>query len=103
MRVSSLSAYEERVLLWLTVESHVLGEGLGQNDVVTLFDEVTHGPGVAVDVSAGEALVRHVEEHEQVPLLRGENKNRPRWRSNLDPLRSEMQSSPADLRVTKQS
>lgn len=53
----------------LTVETHVLGEALGQQDVVALLDEVAHCPGVTVDVSTGEALVGHVEEHQQVPLL----------------------------------
>ncbi len=48
----------------LAVEAHVLGEGLGQADVVALLDKVPDGEGVLVDVTAGEALVGHVEEGE---------------------------------------
>ena len=46
----------------LTVETHVLGEGLGQADVVALLDEIADGKGVLVDVAGSEALVGHVEE-----------------------------------------
>ena len=46
----------------LAVQAHVLGERLGEADVVALGDKVAHGEGVLVDVAAGEALVRHVEE-----------------------------------------
>ena len=60
----------------LTVETHVLGEGLGQNDVVSLLDEVAHCPGVFVDVAAGKALIGHVEEHQQVPFLNGRREGR---------------------------
>lgn len=56
----------------LTIESHVLGEGLGQHNVVALFNEVTHSPGVTIYVSTGKALIGHVEEHEQVPFLQHE-------------------------------
>lgn len=55
----------------LTIETHVLGKGLRQQDVMALLDEVADGPGVTVNVSAGKALIGHVEEHEQVPLLQG--------------------------------
>lgn len=46
----------------LAVETHVLGEGLGEADVVALLDEVADGEGVGVGVTRGEALVGHVEE-----------------------------------------
>lgn len=41
----------------LSVETHVLGERLGQNGLVTLGDKVSEGKGVVVDVSRGETLV----------------------------------------------
>lgn len=47
----------------LTIETHVLGKGLGQQDVVSLLDEVAHSPGITIDVSTREALIGHVEEH----------------------------------------
>lgn len=53
----------------LTIEPHVLGEGLGQHYVVALLNEVAHSPGVTIDVAAGKALIGHVKEREQVPLL----------------------------------
>lgn len=55
----------------LTVETHVLGKGLRQQDVMALLNEVADSPGVTVNVSAGKALIGHVEEHQQVPLLQG--------------------------------
>lgn len=39
---------------------------------MALLNEVAHSPGIAVDVSAGKALIGHVEEHKQVPFLYGE-------------------------------
>lgn len=41
---------------------HVLGKALRQTDVVTLLDKISHGEGILVGVTAGEALVGHVEE-----------------------------------------
>jgi hypothetical protein len=41
----------------LSVETHVLGERLGQDGLVTLGDKVSQGKGVVVDVSRGETLV----------------------------------------------
>ena len=46
----------------LSVKTHVLCERLGERDLVTLRDEVTHGKRVARGVTRGEALVGHVEE-----------------------------------------
>lgn len=45
-----------------TVQAHVLGEGLRQDEAVALLDEHADRVGVLVSVTAGEALVRHVEE-----------------------------------------
>lgn len=53
----------------LTVETHVLSEGLAQRDVVALLDEVAGSKGILVSVTAGKALVGHVEEGEVVLLL----------------------------------
>jgi hypothetical protein len=53
----------------LAVQTHVLGEGLAQSDVVALLDEVTGSEGILVSVTAGKALVGHVEEGEVVLLL----------------------------------
>lgn len=55
----------------LTVETHVLGEGLGQADVVALLDEVADGKGILVGVARGETLVGHVEEGVVASLLDG--------------------------------
>lgn len=53
----------------LTIETHVLSKGLGQQDVVALLNEVANCPSVTVDVSTRKALVGHVEEDEQVSFL----------------------------------
>jgi hypothetical protein len=55
----------------LTVETHVLGEGLSQADVVALLDKVADGKGVLVGVTRSEALVGHVEERVVASLLDG--------------------------------
>jgi hypothetical protein len=43
---------------------HVLSETLAQSDVVALSNEVAGGKGILVSVTAGKALVGHVEESE---------------------------------------
>ena len=48
---------------------HVLGKGLAQSNVVALLDEVTGSKSILVSVTAGEALVGHVEEGEVALLL----------------------------------
>jgi hypothetical protein len=48
---------------------HVLGKGLAQSDVVALLDEVTGSKGILVGVTAGKALVGHIEEGEVALLL----------------------------------
>lgn len=51
------------------VETHILREGLGQSDLVTLLDEVTDSERVVGGVSRSETLIRHVEEREELLLL----------------------------------
>jgi hypothetical protein len=68
----------------LAVESHVLGERLREEDVVTVLDELSDGEGVLVDRAGGESLnfllqikfwvgkinlVGHIEEDEEFLLL----------------------------------
>lgn len=53
----------------LTIETHVLGKGLRQHDVMALLNEVANSPGITVNVSTCKALIGHVEEHKQVSLL----------------------------------
>uniref|UniRef100_A0A3B4V7K4 Uncharacterized protein n=1 Tax=Seriola dumerili TaxID=41447 RepID=A0A3B4V7K4_SERDU len=59
---SSSTLFASSVSLHTTVKpptrspSHVFGKGLGQDDVVALFNEVAHSPGITVDVSTGKAL-----------------------------------------------
>lgn len=60
----------------LTIETHVLGKGLRQQDVMALLNEVADSPRVTVNVSAGKALIGHVEEHKQVPPLPGAQDSR---------------------------
>lgn len=61
--------------LKLTVESHVFGKGLWQDDVVSLFNEVPHSPGITINVPTCKALVGHVEERQQVSLLHKSDHN----------------------------
>lgn len=51
------------------VETHVLGKRLGERDLVSLGYEVADGKGIARGGAGGEALVGHVEEGEELPLL----------------------------------
>lgn len=53
----------------LTIETHVLGETLAQGNVVALFHKVARSEGILVSVSAGKALVGHVEEGKVALLL----------------------------------
>ena len=46
------------------VETHVLREGLGEGDLVTLFNKVADGESVLGSTSRGKALICHVEEGE---------------------------------------
>lgn len=52
-----------------TVKTHVLGETLSQRNLVTILQEGTDGKRILGDISAGKALVGHVEEGEQVAFL----------------------------------
>ena len=51
------------------VETHVLREGLGESDLMTLLDKMTNGEGVVGSVSRGETLVCHVKEGEELLFL----------------------------------
>jgi hypothetical protein len=79
-----------------TVEAHILGEGLGAEELEALVGEEAHRVRVAVQVARREALVRVVEEGDVALLLRergaedgqpGDAESRRRGagaRSNLD-------------------
>lgn len=49
--------------------THILGEALRQNDLVTFFDKVAKSVRIIVHVTSGKALVRHVEEREHLLLF----------------------------------
>ncbi len=53
----------------LSVQTHVLGEGLGDYHLEPLLQEVPDRPGVFLEVSSGESLVGGVEEGNEVVLL----------------------------------
>merc|ERR1719305_82107 len=53
----------------LAVEAHVLRKALSQEDGMTLVNKEAEGSSIAIHVSAGKALVGHVEEGQEVPLL----------------------------------
>lgn len=48
-------------MLWIDTY-HVLGERLGEADVVALLDKVTEGKGILGRITARKALIGHVEE-----------------------------------------
>ena len=50
----------------LTVEAHVLGEALSDEELVLFLDEISHGRGVLVQVARAEALVGDVKEREEL-------------------------------------
>lgn len=52
-----------------TVETHVLGKGLGENNLVAILDKLAQSISVAVAVARGEALVGHVKEHKVIAFL----------------------------------
>lgn len=51
------------------IKPHVLGVALRQPDLMAVLDEKANGEGIAVNGTAGEALVSHVEEREEILLL----------------------------------
>lgn len=61
--------------LWLrgalTVESEVLGEGLGTEELESFRHKVADGPGVLLQAPRCKALVGRVKEGEQKPALQG--------------------------------
>ena len=52
----------------LTIQTKVLGKGLGDAELKALLDKVANRPGIANQVTRGEALVGGVEEGELVAL-----------------------------------
>merc|ERR1719480_307255 len=54
-----------------TVQTHVLGEALGEQHVVALINEVSVGKCVLVHISGGEALVGQVEVGEALLVDQG--------------------------------
>ena len=57
-------------MMWTrTIQSHVLGEGLRQQHLLAIVNEVPQGERVHVYVSAGKALICHVEVGQKVPLF----------------------------------
>lgn len=55
----------------LSVETEVLGEGLGKADLVAISDELADGEGVSLHITGGEALVGAIEDHTAVVSLDG--------------------------------
>jgi hypothetical protein len=53
----------------LAVETHVLGKGLAQSNVVALLNEVADSESILVGVTASKTLVGHVEEGKVLLLL----------------------------------
>jgi hypothetical protein len=53
----------------LSVEPHVLGVGLGEDDVVSVGHKLAEGKRVGVDVTRGKTLVRHVEEYQKLAIF----------------------------------
>mgnify|MGYP001810630055 CR=1 FL=1 len=51
------------------IEAHVLGERLGDGQLVAVLNELAHRERVLVDVAAGEALIGRVKKREQLSLL----------------------------------
>jgi len=52
-----------------TVKSHVLGKRLCKSNAVTITQELTDSNCITINVTASKALVSHVEERKQLPLL----------------------------------
>lgn len=52
-----------------SIETHVLGEGLRERNLVALLDEVSDGKGVTSRVAGSETLVGHVEKGEKFLLF----------------------------------
>lgn len=53
----------------LTIQAHVLSKRLGQKNVVTLLNEITHSPSITINVATGKSLVSHVKEHQEISFL----------------------------------
>lgn len=53
----------------LAVETHVLGERLRDSNLMALCNKVADSESISRDVARSEALVGHIEEGEELPLL----------------------------------
>ena len=53
----------------LTIESHVLREGLAERHLVTVPHQLLQTCRVSIQVACGEALVGHVHHHKVAPLM----------------------------------
>ncbi len=73
----------------LTVESHVLGEALTENQFVPISSQLPETSCIPVQVTGGKPLVGHVHKHHVVPrLARGVRRGEGRGgegRGNLSP------------------
>lgn len=60
----------------ITIETKVLGKGLGEDDLVAIVHKVPHSKGILVRAPTGESLVGHVKEDQQLTVLQnpGESK-----------------------------
>jgi hypothetical protein len=52
-----------------TIETHVLGKGLGQDDLVTFRDELAESISIASTVTGGKTLVGHIKESKVLTFL----------------------------------
>lgn len=68
----------------LTVQTEVLREGLRDTQLEALLDEVSHRPGVAVQVARGETLVCGIEEGEVAALAHDDGELFPLVLSEVD-------------------
>ena len=59
----------------LTIQPHVLGEGLTDHQVVSIRDQLPEAGSISIQITRGKALVGHVQHNEMVPLLRSQKGN----------------------------
>ncbi len=64
----------------LTVQGHVLGEALAEDDLVSVIDQHPEPSCISVQVSRGKTLVGHVYKHRVVPCLWGITRKEGRGR-----------------------
>ena len=68
----------------LAVETHVLGERLGNGDLVTLSNKVTKSKSIPGNATRSEALVSHIKEGEELLLLDDIRNDSPLFGSGVD-------------------